>query len=174
MSIFARLLVVAIMALAMGTSPAGAEEEPFTGRWDGATVKIYIDPNVYDNRWRINDAIGDWRDFDIVDITLVKEPCEGCITVSKVRPYKAEGIDVKWHGIAWAWAQGDLLVDCHIELSNRTPTHLRQGVLGHEIGHCLGLPHTQHPNSIMNLYNRPPTSFDWWRLHTLYNQEGTP
>lgn len=169
MSAIVRALIVAAMTLAIfAPVPSQAMTYSEDYRWQVRSICVEADLNT---RWGLRNAIGTWNDVDAGQPKLrLRATCpdRGSIHVRTVyRP--------RWHygGAAWTTHLGDETVRVRIELNNAvtvrarlSPTHARQWkrfATIHELGHALGLHHTNHTGSVM-AYDTNPYR-DTIRLH---------
>lgn len=163
------LLVTVVTTLAsLLAAPAQAGEQPH-GRWAEPVVRVYA-PEL-PNGWKLGRAIRDWNRAGVVDIKRVGGPCGICVTVAEVAPYLVEGVDVRWHGLAYVNAPEGVILDCRIDLASDVHPNVRPRITAHELGHCLGLAHRESATSAMGGGLRRPGWSDWRNLAHLYDTE---
>ena len=136
------IAALALLLATMGTPDA--EPRTVTHRWQATRVKVYA-PVVPGYRFRVGAAIAEWNANGNVTLVRVWTPCTGCIRIRYVRT------DDTWAGQATVWPDLDgHIIDCRIDLQRRYAYRFGVwGVTAHEIGHCLGLPHTSYRPSVM-------------------------
>lgn len=189
MRLMARLLAGALVVLGLSlpsTLPASADVGDAgspVGRWSEKRVLVYPHGNL--RGWHTERAIEAWHALGVVDITIVTAPCTGmtgCITVWQTAPRPVLGVEA-WDGLALPSYQqspadyerrGGVLPmsECSIMLNNTTPRFWRGFITLHEMGHCLGLPHSAEHGSAMNDDGRypatAPSPYDAGSLRSLY------
>lgn len=154
------------------------------GIWNGH-VEVYA-PIAED--WRITEVVAAWNAVlpqDVATVSTTTEPCissdsayirNNCITVNEV----AEVTDHPfWLGAAFYHADQGYMKACTIELDTDTLSLHRAHIAAHEMGHCLGFPHWDHAESIMNTGIRyttapaGPRDVDIAWVHDAYYPEGS-
>lgn len=156
--------------------PSPAAAEPAYGRWSSEVVQVY---STADARWKVGRAIAAWNRGGVVQLALTSQPCLECIVIQEsstplpgVQPEDAGG----WDGLAYPRSiDGQVISNCTVLLDPNALDYTNiVAITTHEIGHCLGLPHSPARWSIMSREpGRPlemvyPRNHDWKKLGLLY------
>lgn len=139
-----RLVASLVGALGLVLIPAPAEANPpAEGIWGVPVIKVH---SAVAKDWRATKAIRTWRQGLPAGMTIkgVSAPCLGCITIREVADIpgyeQASGV-ADWR-FSWDGAKFTMQ-HCDIQVKSSVTGLYRRSVLAHEIGHCLGLPHTE-------------------------------
>lgn len=127
--------------------------------------------------WRVPEVVAAWNAALPQDrqVSLVSTPCgvePTCISVTAVETIPNS--QPNWIGAAFVSIVNDTIVSASVMLDTDTPAEMRAHVTSHEIGHALGLPHWEHPGSVMtSAVDHPevalPTALDQDWLSSAYS-----
>ena len=163
----AATLAAALLALVL--APWSASASAPSERWAVPVVQVHS--TAPDASWHVNRAIAQWNKRGAVRLERVYAPCAGCVTITETS-VPMEPLGYEWKGLSYAWATGGIIERCDILLDPNNAGKFAQGTSTHELGHCLGLPHTEAKWSIMNegsvarIFH--PRRRDYERLAALY------
>lgn len=131
-------LVVATLALLVGFAPEAHAAPPTA---DVVTFTYMTDRASAKNAGK---AARDWSTGTVADVKKATT-CTGprCISVETIEGYTLCGTD----RVACAWWQAD--GSCLVQVRALAPPDYALALIEHEDGHCLGLPHSDVPTSIM-------------------------
>lgn len=162
----AALAAASVVAFTM--PPAQAQDDPPLGHWTTPTVTISSADYLDGKGWRIDAAVRKWNQATNGRITLV--PTED--HESALIQVEGKGImPGKW-GEAIVWGFEDQSIS-HVEVNVlrwSVPRKLRHRVVLHELGHALGLGHTDSRRSVMGR-NEAWTTIsgkDIWLFNQIY------
>lgn len=135
-------------------TPVEAPRPLAVGRW--ATPTTLYAPVAAD--WQPDAVLAAWNAALPADrqVARTHEPCatadRTCIDVEVLPMARLAELHAAVGGIAW-WQYDEstrLMIGCSIDLAVEVAPEQRPGVLAHELGHCLGLPHWEHSESVMS------------------------
>jgi predicted Zn-dependent protease len=139
--------VLLALVVVLGFAPSATAGVPNDGRWAKPVVDVYS--TVLESQWQVARAIEGWNASEAtVTLRMVTTPCEGCITVTKMRS-PADMPDTAT-AIANLTAPAGVSEHCtiYVRPGDRSKRGI-PGVMAHELGHCLGLRHVRSWGSIM-------------------------
>lgn len=134
---------------------------PSFAQW---TTPITISSQL-DESWGVPSVVAAWNTALPADrqITLTDVPCPTalqlattCIPIEAVETIPGHP---EWYGVAHPYHTGTLMERCDIQIVALGETFKvnRAAQIGHEIGHCLGLPHWEDfAGAVMSTYNYAP------------------
>lgn len=143
-------------APAVEAAPVIEARPAAVGRWL-TPVTLYAPTLAAD--WQVDAVVAAWNTALPADrrITVTATPCGTDLTCIPIRTAPMADLYSPVDGLAW-WVPVDgVMQACSIDLAIEVPTADRGGVLAHELGHCLGLPHWDNPASIMDTNGHPAT-----------------
>ena len=147
-------ILVLLFILVFGASSAIAHEA--IGKWNKRELNVYIEENR--NAYLMKKAFGDWETSTKKEITFeyVEDPNEADIKVYFVDKVsnqidKAVGIAHSWRNANGHFTEVKIEIAKYPEEGKMKLSNLDLSkTMRHEIGHALGLGHTDIPYSIMN------------------------
>jgi predicted Zn-dependent protease len=161
----AAFLATLLLLFLVPSSQASADT--FGWKWVTTTIPVYANTST---TWQVDKAITNWNAKNNVHLYRVFTP----ITNFGINIYEQ---DLSAAGDVGGWAEfsnlGTVNQTCTVTLKRLTSTLFQPTATTHELGHCLGLDHTTHKGSIMNIplsITAPnlPSSWDYNQLATLY------
>lgn len=170
-----RTMLAAALIVTCTTSPVHADETSSAATWAVPVVTVQLHPNI-GKSWQARRMIRSWNAAGSIHLTITYSTCvTNCIVVKRKRP---PAINPEWGGVAWAQQTDGVISHCDVNLNTSVTNWpvARAHIIAHEIGHCLGLPHSDDPNSVMysSGYNiHETTEFDLNNLRTLYTTRST-
>lgn len=163
------VLLVAAAAMALGAAPAAGHKPPM-GEWRWPDARVLVHDETGDKA--VAAAVGAWDATGVVHVETTTAPCttgEACVTVS------VRALTPNLGGWSTWTLDGDRPLSCTVWLNTTPARPLTDAewvdVALHEMGHCLGLPHTTEGPSVMQETVQPltePTEVDSEALRALY------
>ncbi len=148
-----KLLLFLLIAI-LTTGPVLAAEK--IGTWTQMPITVYIQENRRD--YLMKKAFGDWQSATnkVVEFEFVDTPDEAQIVVTfedKVsdRAENAVGLTYPYVDNNGHFTSAKIIIAKYSDhQSTKMSNHQLMKIMRHEIGHAIGLEHTDSPNSIMN------------------------
>lgn len=163
-----RLTALLALALALfGLSAAPAQAETFSWRWADTTISVY-DATVPGDQVDVPGIIADWNAAGAVTLYRTSDRASAQLVVESIlyHPYAGQAIPTR---------SGDTVTHCRAIVNGTHATKAWAHHIGlHEVGHCLGLDHTEHKGAIMQTsvgafnYMMAPSRWDLRELRNHY------